>query len=400
MAVPSGYSWGALLLLLASLIGARTWWSRPIASQERWLLASIIAMGTVWLLDASVTDGVRSLDRAAKYFLALPCWLYLLRWPPPVNVLWWGFACGGLGAGLVALYQRLVLGWERAAGFTNAIQFGGLAILLALMCALVLAACWQHITRTLRAALLVGLMMGVLASLLSLSRGSWLALLLSLPLWIFLLSRWRSARLAWVACGLLCSAAVVLGSIKGPAVAERWTELYRESANYLSGAPGSAQTSNGHRLEHWRLALSMGSERPLLGWGLKGYVEEKQRRVTAGLVDPVVLQFGHAHNEWLDLWMKRGLLGLVALTFLYGVPLVLFWPRSRTLVGQAEQPPDAVVLALYLCGLALPVLYLGFGLTQVFFAHNSGNMSYLFLLALCYSCLQGQKALQATPAQP
>ena len=189
MAVPSGYSWGALLLLLASLIGARTWWSRPIAPQERWLLASIIAMGTVWLLDASVTDGVRSLDRATKYFLALPCWLYLLRWPPPVNVLWWGFACGGLGAGLVALYQRLVLGWERAAGFTNAIQFGGLAILLALMCALVLAVCWQHITRTLRAALLVGLMMGVLASLLSLSRGSWLALLLSLPLWIFLLSR-------------------------------------------------------------------------------------------------------------------------------------------------------------------------------------------------------------------
>lgn len=399
LAVPSGYSWGAVLLLLASMAGARTWWRQPLALPARCLLASIAAMGTVWLLDASVAEGVRSLDRAIKYFLALPCWLYLLRWPPAASTLWWGLACGGVGAGLVALYQRLVLLWDRASGFTNAIQFGGLAILLALMCVLVLAASWQRLGRAQRAALACGAVMGVLASLLSLSRGGWLALALSLPLWAWLLLRWCNPRVVWRIGSLLGAAVVVLGVVKGPAVAERWTQVYRESVNYWHDAPASAQTSNGHRLEHWRLALSMGSERPLLGWGLQGYVQEKQRRVAAGQVDPVVLEFGHAHNEWLDLWAKRGLLGLLALVLLYGVPLWLFWPSARALGAPPGQPPDPVLLALHLCGLALPVLYLGFGLSQVFFAHNSGNMFYLFMLALCYSCLQRQKALQATPGK-
>jgi len=39
-------------------------------------------------------------------------------------------------------------------------------------------------------------------------------------------------------------------------------------------------------------------------------------------------------------------------------------------------------------GLSLPVLYLGFGLTQAFLAHNSGNMFYLFMVMLLYAALR------------
>ena len=31
--------------------------------------------------------------------------------------------------------------------------------------------------------------------------------------------------------------------------------------------------------------------------------------------------------------------------------------------------------------------YMGFGLTQVFFSHNSGNLFYLFMLALLHGAL-------------
>ncbi|MEY2736342.1 MAG: hypothetical protein RLZ58_1751, partial [Pseudomonadota bacterium] len=37
----------------------------------------------------------------------------------------------------------------------------------------------------------------------------------------------------------------------------------------------------------------------------------------------------------------------------------------------------------------LPLTYIGFGLTQVFFAHNSGVMFYLFMVMLVHAALLG-----------
>lgn len=55
---------------------------------------------------------------------------------------------------------------------------------------------------------------------------------------------------------------------------------------------------------------------------------------------------------------------------------------------------DRTGLALRLTGLALPMLYAGFGLTQAFLMHNSGNMFYLFMLILIFTALQGREARQ------
>ena len=43
----------------------------------------------------------------------------------------------------------------------------------------------------------------------------------------------------------------------------------------------------------------------------------------------------------------------------------------------------------------VPVCCIAFGLTQVFMAHNSGNMCYLFFTLLVYGCLRGHEARTA-----
>ena len=48
--VRSGYSWGAVVLLLCSLATAWVWLRRPPGRDAWLLLASIVAMGTVWAL--------------------------------------------------------------------------------------------------------------------------------------------------------------------------------------------------------------------------------------------------------------------------------------------------------------------------------------------------------------
>lgn len=73
---------GAVVLLLCSLATAGVWLRRRPGRDAWLLLASIVAMGTVWALDFDPAQGSWSnLDRPAKYLLALPCLLYVLAYP-------------------------------------------------------------------------------------------------------------------------------------------------------------------------------------------------------------------------------------------------------------------------------------------------------------------------------
>ena len=141
----------------------------------------------------------------------------------------------------------------------------------------------------------------------------------------------------------------------------------------------------------------MGLERPLLGWGRSGYEQEKARRVAAGQAPASVLQFTHAHNEAFDLFAKRGLLGVAVLALFYAVPLWLFWPRCQR-VFDKNGALNREALGLCLVGILLPLSYFGFGLTQVFLAHNSGNVFYLFMCLLLHAVLQNSTKTIAASA--
>lgn len=392
LCLPSGYSWGAALLLLAALVAAPRWWHRPLHwPRTRWLVAVLLFVGIDWLIDAIISQGSwRSLDKPLKYFLALPCLFFALRFPPRPRALWAGLAVGACLSGAVALYQYGVLGEWRAEGFTNAIQYGNLSLLMAMMC-LVGAITWQTGPGAWRwrGALGLGVVLGLTASLLSQSRGGWLALVFALPaLVLWLRHRVPTGRLL----GALAALAVCLGVLvtaMGPTLKQRLEQAVSEARQYEE--LGTSENSVGQRLAHWRLAWNMGLQKPLLGWTLAGYEQEKKRLVGAGQAPAEVLKYGHAHNEFLDVFAKRGLLGLSSVLALYGVVLWLFWPRAA-----CRLPPERH--ALQLAALMLPLCYLGFGLTQAFLGHNSGTMFYLFVTLLLYAALQAPPENEAAPA--
>ena len=400
--VPSGYSYGAALLLLTAVLGA-PWWRREcrVSVRSRWLLASIVAMGSIWAMD-SAESAWRwgTLDRPSKYLLALPCVLFLLAHAPRPRWLWSGIAVGAVGSGVVAWAQVSWLGMPRAAGFTNAIQYGNLSVLLSLMCLVLLAIRPPELRRWHYGVLPLGVAAGLVASILSHSRGGWLAWALALPVLAGVLCQfvpWR--RLLAGLLVLLCMVAALV-YVQRHLLEERIDTARSEVLRYEN--VGDAETSVGQRLAHWELAWRMGLEKPLLGWGKTGYDVEKLRRVQAGQAHPFVLQFGHVHNEVLDVFAKHGLLGVLALCLFYGVPFWLFWPGRRHVMVWAKAPDgsrqpvlDRTALALRAVGWTIPLAYLGFGFSQVFFAHNSGNLFYLFMVMLIHSCLQARERDQA-----
>lgn len=391
--LPSGYSYGAVLLLLTALASVALWARRPLAPEARWLALAYCAMGAVWLLDVSTSKGWSSFDRPAKYLAVLPCLMFAMAYPPRVGFLWAGVAVGAAGSGLIAFYQTDWFSPLRASGFTNAIQYGNLSMLLAMLCGVLLVVQWSRWRVWQRCGWLLAMGMGFSASLLSGSRGGWLALALAVPVcsWIMARNGLRGVGRG-LAVLLLFGAAVA----QLPGVQLRVQEGVNDVQHYL--ATGDGRTSMGHRLAHWQIAISMGLEKPLLGWGTAGYEQEKARRVAAGLAHPIVMQYEHAHNEVLDLLAKRGLVGVLVLLLFYGVPLAVFWPTPAR-VCDDRGVRDAPAYSLCMAGLLLPLSYIAFGLTQVFFAHNSGNMFYLFMcLLLLAALLQRRRELRSDAA--
>ena len=385
--LPSGYSYGAVLLLLAALASAPVWWRRPAPPAAWWLTAAFSCMAALWLLDVGAAWGWGSMDRPVKYLLALPCIFYLMTFEPRASWLWMGVAVGAVGSGLVGLYQALVLALPRANGFTNAIQYGNLSMLLAVMSGLLLVVQWKRWVLWQRWLLVAAIVLGGTGSVLSQSRGGWLALVLLLPVCAWLLVRTTGQRrVYWGLCAIALAAAALS---QVPAVEQRVDEARHEMQTYQQ--QGDGRSSVGQRLAHWKLAWQMGWDRPLTGWGRAGYEAEKARRVAAGLAHPVVLEFSHAHNEALDLFAKRGLPGVLLLLAFYGIPLVMFWPTAHRIRDGAGKM-DRESLSLCLMGVLLPLSYIGFGLTQVFLAHNSGNMFYLFMCPLLLAALHERRA--------
>src|SRR6218665_3636080 len=385
--LPSGYSYGAALLLLTAVVSA-PWWCRSPAPRAAWWLALVFAcMAVLWMLDMDTTGDWGSMDRPLKYLLALPCIFCLMRFAPHASCLWTGIALGAAGGGLIGLYQTQLQCFSPSNGFTNAIQYGALSLLLALMSGLLLLVQYRRWQPWQRWLLALAVLLGGVGSALSQSRGGWLALVLVLPVSAWLLARTIGLRrVCWGMCALLLGV-VVLAQM--PVVGQRFDQARQEVQTYRE--MGDDSSSVGQRLAHWRLAWEMGRERPLTGWGRTGYMQEKVRRVAAGLVRPSVLTFGHVHNEVLDLFVKRGIFGVLLLLLFYGTALALFWPAAAR-IRDAAGKIDKEALSLCLVGVSMPLSYIGFGFLQVFLHLNSGNMFYLFMCPLVLAALQRRRS--------
>lgn len=374
--IPSGYSVGAVMLLLGSIMLLI---KRPPLGVTRrdWLvIAAMLGYAAVSMLEVW-WDGQSSsgLDKPSRFLLAIPAMLLVMAYPPKLSYLWAGLAIGAIGAGSWAGWQKLVESELRAGGYTHVIQFGNLSMLMGILCLAGLGWAWVQPRRMpWLALLLVGALMGILGSLFSGSRGGWIGL----PFVLLVLYRGYGRQLpSMLKIGALL--AVVIGGLlmyflPQTGVQLRVHEAFNDVELYISD--GNPVTSVGARFEMWKGASQLILEKPFTGWGENGYKHGMQALADKGVVDEVATIYGHAHNEFIDAFAKRGMVGLAVLLALYLVPMRLF---ARQMTAE-----NLELRSLAVAGVLLPVAFIDFGLTQVFLTHNSGVMMYAFLLAVLW----------------
>lgn len=397
LSAPSGYSLGATLLLLGGLIA--TWRYRSVAPagadiQDRTLITLLLAvfavnaLAVLWHGDSS-----KYLDQGSRYLLAIPI-LWGLRYVQlRPDWLWGGLATGCLATAGLTWWQVSVLGLSRAEGFvTSAIPFGDIALAMGFWS--LMGTVWMARQRRFgwAALMLLGALGGSYTFIASATRGGLIAIPLLLGLAATALLRRETLKpvLAGVAV-LALGVVVMLAALPGGKVAEdRYSDAVTAWRDYTQQGE-VANNTVGPRLEAWKAALISIPERPLLGWGHPEYDAHLEELIQAGRVDPFISTLANTHNQFLEVWLHQGSLGLAALL---GLLIASFWYFAQRL-----RHADTAVRILACCGASLPAAFAAFSLTQVILGRNNGVIFFLASLTIWWAMMRQEEAASSAQTE-
>lgn len=383
-----GLAPGAAAALAAVLLGA----DRLLAVRGNarggvrplWLLALLVLAVTVGSMIES--RGTWSAVDNYTRVLAMPLFaLAVVALRPARAWLWTGTVVGLAGACVVLLVESHG-GAARADGWTNAIVAANATvsfIAVAVFCREPGRLAW----------VLLAVLLGAAAVLLTGSRGAWPAMALLL-LFSLAACSWRARRrLSARTWALFACLLAILATLALPLTVQRVRELQTAVAQYERG---EHDTSYGARRDLLRVSLDALRTQPLTGVGVGNFQRYLETRAMCRRDDAIVCELDHAHSELPHWGATMGVPGLLAGLLLYAVPLLLF---LRGLRG-ASQPTRSANAA----GALLVLCFLLGGLSQSMFAHQLTASLYSVLVGLLigFGIVEGEihPAHPSAPAQP
>lgn len=321
-------------------------------------------------------------SRLVRFVIAaLACYL-LIKLRPRVEYLWLGASIGGLLCGIWAIYSVFCLDMGRAATYRfNAIHFAAGSISLSYISAA--GFIWvKDITYKKSYWILlftVGLIGGLVATVLTGSRGVWLSIIPVAPVLIYFIARVnniRSLNLGLVLFLIFVFIFIFLWMAGYYHIVEnRVIRAITEVQIYFNKQ--ETETSVGMRLEMWRMSWLAFLEAPLMGLGRDGYYLLQDELIAKGVFNNRLADFNSAHSGYFDTLGKYGLLGFsLFLSFHF---LLLYFFVKKVLRD------DLLIKSLALAGVSIVVGYLIFNLTDIYLYRSRTLMVFLFPLVFLWA---------------
>ncbi|HHQ4773357.1 TPA: O-antigen ligase family protein [Aeromonas veronii] len=276
----------------------------------------------------------------------------------------YGAITGGWIVGFLAIKEACE-GISRVGGYTNAILFAQGALVLLIINIYVLFHESQVIIEKLITIIGVGL--SLVAIYLSQTRGVWLSLIVVMVVYFTVNRHILINNLRLIIPGLIIMFAAF--SYNSNIFIQRMDDVKH---NFIQMDKGNYKTSIGLRFVAWKSAWLGFLEYPLIGVGRDGFYELKKQQVSEHKVNPILLQgdrgFGllHAHNQYLNQLVIRGIVGFIPMMILLGAPIFI-----RDKFG--------------LLGVYLATVYLVAGLTDV--PLEQKETLYIFFFAIFFATL-------------
>lgn len=288
--------------------------------------------------------------------LLLPAFIALAHIKSSPKVLWAGGALGALIACSIATFEIVWLNAERAGYWThNPIPFGSISMCLA-AASIIGYQSEQKMWRWVNLLALSGLLAGVVAAVLTGSKGCLLALpVLAYLVHIKVIQPMMIPR-AWQLLSSLLVLTFIAYFAKDSFLAARTIEAINGALNWFTNGQ-VVEGSVGPRLELIRFAFEAGMINPITGIGRDGMLSMLLASGSNGAYDPLIAQLHTIHNEFLNIWVTKGVLGLLAMIAVYGLSLWFFW--------RIRKDTNIDIRNIGLMGISLCLMYLIFGLTEV-----------------------------------
>jgi len=344
------------------------------------LFALYFGIGALTYFTHESTDLTLSRIGSTLHFvLIIPIFIALKNHTIDKKWLYYSIIIGATLNGIFALYQALELG-IRAHGTINAVLFGGISMLLGFMS----LAGWRYFSKINYGYIcpILGFFSGITAGLLSLSRGSWVAvpaLIICTMIYIYynIINRRRNLLLVSTT-GLVFTVLIMLW-LFWPYLQPRINIAIEQWGQYFSG--GEYKTSIGERLEIWKAAVLVIQDSPLLGAGMGGREQAFADLLANGKIRDVNFLV-NVHNQMLQDGVDKGLLGIASYFALMGYLIRHFFKGVKQKLENSD---------IHLVGLLLVVGYLMLGITNITFNHGVFNTFFVGMIALIFCFTNKQK---------
>lgn len=380
--IPKGYNYAPIILSAIGLIYFIPLKKKlSFSSEDKKLIFSFLFYFCTFLLSIIINkDGIREIDNPSRLLLFIPLLLLFKNFPIKRKKILYAIPSSALITGCVALFQKFALGYEKPFPETMHIQMGDIAISLAISSLII--SIYFSIKKEYKSALfgIIGLILAVSTSALSGARGGWIGFPIVFFIVLVLYRKYINKKLIlslFIITTLGCS--TLLSNSKF-GIEQRYNEAKSDIINYFEES--NKDTSLGARFDMWENALIAIKEAPIFGHGSEGYNQFRDRQVSSGQMAKTTLGFKSLHNQYLESWVKRGVIGFIGLIFVILIPLFFFIKNLNT--------ENLEIKCIAILGVTHIISHLFFFTSQSFLAHNSGNIFYFFTCLIFY-CLIKRK---------
>lgn len=321
------------LLLIASIFVLPQWkklWQQLSATEKMFLMgfALYAISGMIAYINVEDTrEYMKDLERYVRFLAAIPIYLYIKK--HKVNVIKYLYA-GAIASGpflfFIAMRCYMADPEVPAQGQYHHTIFGTVAMLnVGIMLAMLLT---LDLSKLSKIFILVALICGFVAAVLSQSRGVWLVLPVYMMITLYYSLRSPKINFAWLMLIVLLLFGAIVSSPIGNMVNSRISSAVEEVSTYYDD--GKYISSLGTRLAMWSIAMDEWSKHPIFGSGPGDFdntVRELQKEGEYKGMDVHI----SVHNIYFQSLFNAGIIGFLALIFgvIYMPMKIMFASRSK-----------------------------------------------------------------------
>ena len=316
---------------------------------------------------------LKSFDYPMRWLLLLPVFFLLRRYLVDWRVMAIGMSIGVFISVAIATHQVYVLGLGRAYGASNhQIPFSELMVAADLLLWMLMIYAWNNGNKIVSFILLIASLAGFYGSLLSVTRGAWLAYVFMIVIWLlYMFKKSFSDRKHLFSIPIVARLLLAVLVFYIVSQTDQYHVLQSRTAVTINNlSVGGYNSATGNRVEIYQDAFEVIKQHPF-GVGTDNFSAVKQSNNNT---------YSQAHNELINLWVENGIQGVIILLLLLGYAFKVFYKHLKN--------SNDLVSIYAACGLMLIVSYMIFGFSQAVFSHHQTLIFFIFYLYFFFSQIQ------------